>query len=131
MSYRLLRINNLIQQELSKIICKDLKFDNALVTINRVSVTPDLRQCHVYVSVLIDDNSNPENVIKKIEKRRSFIQQKIHKRVVLKNTPKYIFKLDSGTENSMNIVDIIENLDIPEPPAEEDDYIDSSNNNNI
>jgi len=58
--HRQLRVNELLKRELSIIVTREITFENALVTINQVSVTPDLKNAHVYVSVL---GTGSENVI--------------------------------------------------------------------
>ena len=52
MKHRLLRVNELLKRELSTIITREMTFENVLVTVNQVDVTPDLKSAHVYVSVL-------------------------------------------------------------------------------
>ena len=52
MKHRLLRVNELLKRELSSIITREITFDGALVTLNQVDVTPDLKHAHAYVSVL-------------------------------------------------------------------------------
>ena len=52
MKHRLLRVNELLKRELSSLIAREITFENALVTINQVDVTPDLKSAHVYVSIL-------------------------------------------------------------------------------
>ena len=52
MKHRLLRVNELLKRELSSIITREISFDGALVTLNQVDVTPDLKHAHAYISVL-------------------------------------------------------------------------------
>ena len=52
MKHRQLRVNELVKRELSAIIAREITFEGALVTINSVDVTPDLKNAHVFVSVL-------------------------------------------------------------------------------
>ena len=52
MKHRLLRVNELLKRELSSLIAREITFENALVTINQVDVTSDLKTAHVYVSIL-------------------------------------------------------------------------------
>src|SRR5881227_3577177 len=52
MKHRLLRVNELVKRELSRLITRDVSFDSALVTISQVDVTPDLKSAHVFISVL-------------------------------------------------------------------------------
>ena len=52
MKHRLLRVNEVLKRELSGIITREMKFETGLVTINQVDVTSDLKNAHVFVSVL-------------------------------------------------------------------------------
>ena len=52
MKHRLLRVNELLKRELSTLFVREMTFEDALVTVNQVDVTPDLKSAHVYVSVL-------------------------------------------------------------------------------
>ena len=52
MKHRLLRVNELLKRELSALLVREMTFENLLVTVNQVDVTPDLKSAHVYVSVL-------------------------------------------------------------------------------
>lgn len=123
MKQRLLRVNELIKRELGVIIRKDFEFNNALVTVNNASITPDLRQCHVYISVIGSEHET-KRILKHLEKRRGFIQGKISKRVVLKNNPQLTFKLDDSSEDRIKIVKMLEDIEVPE--EEIDDEIDEN-----
>ncbi|MFT5405778.1 MAG: ribosome-binding factor A, partial [Verrucomicrobiales bacterium] len=43
MRQRLMRINELLKREISLVFQKDFVFANALVTVNAVEISPDLR----------------------------------------------------------------------------------------
>ena len=43
MKHRLLRVNELLKRELSSLIAREITFEGALVTVNQVDVTPDLK----------------------------------------------------------------------------------------
>ena len=72
MKHRLLRVNELLKRELSIAITRELTFDGALVTVNQVDVTPDLKSAHVFVSVL--GSEKPFAVIEKLEENRVMLQ---------------------------------------------------------
>ena len=53
MKHRLERVNEVIKRELSEIISREINFGaQTLVTVHAVDITADLRQCHVFVSVI-------------------------------------------------------------------------------
>lgn len=52
MSQRLDRINELLRREISTVLQRDFEFGGALVTINGVEITQDLREAKVFVGVM-------------------------------------------------------------------------------
>ena len=97
---RLYKINELIKQEVSKIIEKEIGSDLGLITITNVSTTSDLRIADVWVSVYNKKNINLENSLKDIQ---PVIQRIINKRLHLKYVPKIILKIDKSTEYAFEI----------------------------
>ncbi|MDQ2659714.1 MAG: ribosome-binding factor A, partial [Verrucomicrobiota bacterium] len=85
-----------------------MKFNDALVTINQVDVTPDLRNAHVFVSVL--GKGNPKAVIEQLEERRVLLQAEMSKDVVLKYTPHLVFHLDDSIERGTRVFKILDEI---------------------
>jgi ribosome-binding factor A len=108
MKHRLLRVNELVKRELSRIVTRDLYFDGLLVTINQVNVTPDLRSGHVFVSVL--GQGSAIGVIQKLEANRTVLQAEMAKTVVLKYTPHLVFHLDDSIERGTRVFKILEEI---------------------
>ena len=103
MKHRLLRVNELIKRELSAIITREMDFAHGLVTVNQVDVTPDLKNAHVFVSVL---GAAGAEAIAKLEAHR----------VVLKYTPHLVFHLDDSIERGARVIEILQEIETP--PAE-------------
>src|SRR5437868_6948987 len=98
MKRRLERVNEVIRRELSDLLSREVLLSSkVLVTISAVSTTPDLRQCHVYVSV-IGKPEDKNKVITELESRRPTLQADLAKRVILKYTPHLYFRLDESIE---------------------------------
>jgi len=112
MKRRLLRVNELIKRELSGIVARELNFDSAIVTINHVEVTPDLKNAHVFVSVLGSGAS--ADVMTKLEEHRVSLQSELARHVVLKYTPHLVFHLDQSIERGARVIEIMQELDTPE-----------------
>ena len=112
MKHRLLRVNELIKRELSGIVARELNFDSAIVTINHVDVTADLKNAHVFVSVLGSEAS--ADVMTKLEERRVSLQRELARHVVLKYTPHLVFHLDQSIERGARVIEIMQELDPPE-----------------
>src|SRR5690348_15774088 len=111
MKHRLERVNEVIRRELSDLISREVLLSSkVLVTIPAVSITPDLRQCHVYVSVI----GTPEDkgkVIAELEAQRVALQADLAKRVILKYTAHLYFRLDESIERGNRVLEIIQDLD--------------------
>ena len=117
MKHRLERVNEVVKRELSELISRELNFEPAvLVTIPAVEISPNLKQCNVYVSV-IGASYQKSDVITELQEHRVTLQRELSKRVVLKYTPHLHFKLDDSIERGSRVLEIIQDLE--EPPREE------------
>jgi len=116
MKHRLQRVNELVKRELSGIIAREINFDAALVTVNHVDVTADLKNAHVFVSVLGEET--PASVISKLDENRSNLQAELARHVVLKYTPHLVFHHDSSIERGARVIEIMQELDRPHPDTE-------------
>ena len=111
MKHRKLRVNELLKRELSIIVTREITFEGALVTINQVDVTPDLKSAHVYVSVLGAGSSAA--VIAQLEAHRVALQTELARHVVLKYTPHLIFHLDDSIERGARVIEILQEIETP------------------
>ena len=109
MKHRLLRVNEVVKRELSGIIAREITFENALVSISHVEVTPDLKNAHVHVSVL-GAGAGP-GVIEQLEAHRPAIQAELARRVVLKYTPHLAFHLDESIKRGSRVIEILQELE--------------------
>jgi len=115
MKHRLLRVNELLKRELSALLVREMTFENLLVTVNQVDVTPDLKSAHVYVSVL--GSEGRKDVLPKLEANRAALQADLSKHVVLKYTPHLVFHLDDSIERGARVLEILQEIEHP-PSAE-------------
>lgn len=111
MKHRQKRVNELLRRELSIIVTREIAFENALVTINQVHVTPDLKKAHVYVSVL--GSSPGATVIAQLESHRVVLQAEMARHVVLKYTPHLVFHLDDSIERGTRVIEILQKIETP------------------
>ncbi|HSJ03676.1 MAG: 30S ribosome-binding factor RbfA [Verrucomicrobium sp.] len=119
MNHRISRVKELIKRELGTILERNFTFNGSLVTIHDVDVTPDLKQCFVYVGILGKEHAAP-NIIRKLNEGRGMIQRDLYKRVILKSSPSLTFKFDNSIERGVRILSLIENLPEPLPDLEPD-----------
>jgi ribosome-binding factor A len=112
MKHRLLRVNELLKRELSSIITREISFDGALVTLNQVDVTPDLKHAHAYVSVF--GKEDQKSAMAKLEEHRVVLQTALAKSVTLKYTPQLVFHLDDSIERGARVFEILQEIETPE-----------------
>ena len=83
------RINMEVQRELSEIIrteIKDPRVNGAMTSVVAVEVTPDLKYCKAYISVLGDDETKAETLAG-LKSAAGFIRRELARTVNLRNTP--------------------------------------------
>lgn len=112
MKHRLKRVGELMKRELSEAVSRELTFRSAIVTIQDVNLTPDLKHAHVYVSALGSD-ADRRSAVSTLQESRVLLQNLISKRVVLKYTPQLHFHLDEAIERGDRVMKILGEIDIP------------------
>jgi ribosome-binding factor A len=105
MKYRPLRVANLIQEELSKTILKELEFEGALPTITEVDIGDKLETAKVKVSVI--PSSQNKAVLEKLNQARGRLQHLLMKKINIKPMPKIRFEIDRGPENAARVEKIL------------------------
>ena len=109
MKHRMLRVNEVVKRELSGILAREISFEGALVTINHVDVTSDLKSAHVFVSVLGAEKA--ENVMTRLEDHRVAFHSELAHRVTMKFTPHLLFHLDESIARGSRVVEILQKID--------------------
>jgi ribosome-binding factor A len=117
-STRTIRINELVQRELSSILRQRYQSESVAVTITEVRVSPDLRDGRVFVSIV----GEPEVVTLKLRwlrARARAIREELGRRIVLKFLPKLEYVLDETCERGTRIQRLLDQLPPELPPAGE------------
>ena len=114
MSNRTLRVNELIQRELSAILRQRYQTESVAITITEVRVAPDLRDARVFVSVVGDEDS-VEKQMRWLRSCSRDIRQELGRRIVLKYMPRFAYVLDGSVARSSRLLRL---LDEVEPAAE-------------
>ena len=106
------RINGEVQRELSDIICTELKDPRVhpvATTVVAVEVTPDLKYCKAYISVLGGEEAG-KATIQGLKSAVGFIRSQLAKRINLRNTPEITFILDQSIEYGVNMSRLIDEV---------------------
>jgi len=116
---RLQRVNQLIREEISHLIQRELKDPRlGFVTVTEVDVAKDLRSAKVYVSVLGSETQWTES-LQALESARGFIRNWLTPRLRLRAIPHLTFHADRSMAHAAHIQTVLEGLRTEERPAGE------------
>src|SRR3989344_5591865 len=106
---RVLRVNELIKQELNRFFLRELDFAlDTLVTITRVDTYSNLIESKVYISVWPE--TRKADVLAFLKRRVYFIQQELNERLKMRPVPKIIFLAEELTSEAAKIEEVLEKL---------------------
>lgn len=114
-----------ISRELSAILreLKDPRVTGCLLSVVRVEVTNDLSYCTAYVST-VEGLERSREAVEGLKSAAGYIRRELGHRLRLRHVPQLIFKATDSIEYGASISKIINDLDIPEAPPEEDENAD-------
>jgi ribosome-binding factor A len=106
---RIERVEALIQEELGRIILKEIEFPlGTLVTITRVSCSIDLANASIFVAVLPEEKV--KRVLEILGKMVYVLQQILNKRLRMRPIPKIRFVEETQTAHAAKIEGLIEEI---------------------
>ncbi len=105
------RINMEVQKELSEIIRLEIKDPriHPMTTVVSAQVTPDLKYCKAYISILGDEEAG-KATIEGLKSAEGYIRRELARRVNLRNTPEIKFILDQSIEYGVNMSKLIDEI---------------------
>lgn len=120
MSIKQDRMSERIRAILSELLLREIA-DPRLqhVTVTEVKLDPELMFADVYVNALADESRESE-VLAGLSRASGFLRREVGKRVRLRSTPELHFHWDATLERGERLNQLIENLDIPPEPEEDE-----------
>ena len=108
MSRRVLRINELIRDELSRILQRKVQDPRLqhMVSITRVSVSNDLGHAKVYVSVMGTEEEKDE-AFQGLKAASSFLRRNLGPRLAMRHLPQLSFQRDDSLEQGAYVLDLM------------------------
>ena len=119
MSNRTVRVNELIQREISDILRKRYQSEAVAVTITEVRVSPDLRDARVFVSVIGSEELADEK-LRWLRSRAAEIREEVSRRIVLKYLPKFEYILDHSAIKGARILNLLDEIEHPREKTEDE-----------
>jgi ribosome-binding factor A len=115
-SHRVERVGNLIRDEISILLRREVKDPrlDSLVSINEVSVSPDMRHAKVYVSSLGPDEVRKET-LSGLAAASGFLRNQLARNLRLRRIPELSFEWDESMEHGARILQLIDEVCPPQP----------------
>lgn len=114
------RINSELKKQIAKVIACDLKdprLNNGIVSVTKVSVTPDLKYAKVYLSVYADNEEARKEAFDTVCRSKTFIRNMLKNAIQIRLLPELNFVMDTSVDYGIKIDKLLSQIDIP--PAEE------------
>jgi ribosome-binding factor A len=116
MSIRTERVAGEIQKILSNLFQRDFShFSDGLLTVTMVRMSPDLRSCRVYLSIIGGKRAH-EDILKSIKSDGPHIRSAMGRSLRLRHTPELFFYLDDTQEEVMHIEELFKKIHEREKP---------------
>ena len=112
MSNRTLRVNELLQRELSALLRTRHQSEAVAITITEVRVAPDLRDARVFVSI-VGDADFIEQKLRWLRARARELRQELSRRIVLKYMPRFTYVLDDSAIRGSRILNLLDAVEHP------------------
>ena len=117
---RLERVNQLIKEEISAVLQRQIKDPRlGFVTVTEVDTTADLKLARVYVSVLGPEEQWAKS-FKALESARGFVWNWLRKHLDLRVTPQLAFRPDRSMEHAAHIQSLLAGLRSDDAQAGDD-----------
>jgi ribosome-binding factor A len=105
MTRRTERVNELIREELSDLLLRELRDPrlDGLISITRVEVSPDLYNAKVDVSVM-SETASPADALKALNAAAGFLHKELVHRLEMRRVPFLTFHLDRSIEEGAAVL---------------------------
>jgi len=111
MTRRTERINSVIQQEISDLLREQVNDPRltSLISITRVSTSPDLKHAKVFISAL-GDKVNKNEILHGFTAASGFLRRQLANRLRLKHMPELSFHFDDSIERGAEVLRLIKQV---------------------
>jgi ribosome-binding factor A len=109
-STRTEKLSDLIREEISRLLLREIRDPRiGFVTITGASVSPDLRNVRVFVSVLGDAAARDAS-LRALASAAGFIQKALFRNLRLRHSPAVAFQLDDSLERGDRIEQVLRRI---------------------
>lgn len=111
MTRRTERVSNLIRQEISALLRQQVNDPRlgSVISVTRVSTSPDMKHAKVFVSTLGDEASKSET-LQGFTAASGFFRRELARRLRLRQMPQLSFHFDDSIERGTEVLRLIEQV---------------------
>ena len=115
MSYRIERVNQLIRQEISDLLLRQIKDPRLgnFLSVNQVETAADLKHAKVYVSCICTEEDKKE-IMATLESAKGYLHKELTKRIRMRYVPSLTFYWDNSIERATHLMSLIDRVSKPE-----------------
>jgi ribosome-binding factor A len=115
-SNRIVRINELVQREVSDILRRRHASEAVAITITEVRVAPDLREGRIFAAI-VGDAETVEDRFRWLKRRAPEIRRELARRIVLKFLPHFTYVLDQSSVRAARVLQALDEIEHPGEPS--------------
>jgi ribosome-binding factor A len=115
-SNRIVRINELVQREVSDILRQRHAAEAVAITVTEVRVAPDLRDGRIFVAIL-GDAATVEDRFRWLQRHAVEIRHELSRRIVLKFLPHFTYILDQSAERAARVLQALDEIEFRDEPS--------------
>jgi len=111
MSRRIERVNNLIRQEISELLQRQVKDPRlgGFVTVTQVSTSPDLRHAKIFISIMGNEEEK-EEALEAFAVASGFLRRELGARLRLRRSPELSFHYDDSIDQGTHVLQLISQI---------------------
>jgi len=111
MTRRIERVNNLIRQEISELLQRQVKDPRlgSFVAVTEVSTSPDLRHAKIFVS-RIGSEEEKQETLNVLAAASGFFRNELARRLRLRRIPELSFHWDDSIERGAHLLQLIDEV---------------------
>jgi len=122
MTHRIERVNNLIRQEISELLQRQVKDPrlSSFLAVTEVSTSSDLKYAKIFVSHIGSDEEKQET-LSVLTAASGFFRNELARRLRLRRIPELRFQWDNSIEQGVRLSELIDRVSANSTPGQHND----------
>jgi len=110
-SHRIERVNQLIRQEISELLQREIKDPRLsnFIAVTEVVTSPDLKYAKIFIS-FISNQQQKKEALDALTGASNFLRKEMAKKIRLRRIPELSFHWDDSIERGTHIIDLIDQV---------------------